>query len=281
MKLEELPPQNLFDNLNNRRNQLEQIIQLKTSALENTPAGKLYVSKSNNTIQFYLAHKATQAPAAAATLTPTSAPRKKRNYHYVKRGEENLIRALCQKEYDQNILEKSQKELAAINTLQQLYQAKETMPECKMKYVKPATLTDEAYANAWKNIPFTANEDFPQTDFYETSFDLKVRSKSELMIAEMLHSKKVPFRYEMQVLLDKCTVHPDFCCLNVRTRQEFLWEHFGLMDNPEYAQNAVTKLNEYADKGYTPGINFIATFETASNPLNTKRILQVLNTYLI
>ena len=30
----------------------------------------------------------------------------------------------------------------------------------------------------------------------------------------------------------------DFICLNLRTRQEFIWEHFGMMNDAEYASSA-------------------------------------------
>ena len=45
---------------------------------------------------------------------------------------------------------------------------------------------------------------------------------------------------------DFCHLHPDFYCLNLRTRQEFAWEHFGMMDDPDYASTTAEKLRLYA-----------------------------------
>ena len=76
------------------------------------------------------------------------------------------------------------------------------------------------------------------------------------------------------------TVHPDFLCLNVRTRQEFYWEHFGMMTTPDYAQKAIHKLQQYSDNHLLPGINLIITMETATSTLNLRYIEQQIKTYL-
>ena len=40
-------------------------------------------------------------------------------------------------------------------------------------------------------------------------------------------------------------ITPDFVLLNKRTRQEFYFEHFGMMDNPEYSSKAIHKIEMY------------------------------------
>ena len=109
----------------------------------------------------------------------------------------------------------------------------------------------------------------------------RVRSKSEVLIADSLNRLGIPYRYEYPLKLKNgITVHPDFLCLNVRTRQEFYWEHFGMMDNPEYTENAIHKLQQYSENNLHPGINLILTMETISNPLNLKYIEQQIKNYL-
>ena len=44
-------------------------------------------------------------------------------------------------------------------------------------------------------------------------------------------------------------------------RQEFFWEHFGLMDSAEYVKNTVSKLNLYIQNKIIPGKNLIITME--------------------
>ena len=63
-------------------------------------------------------------------------------------------------------------------------------------------------------------------------------------------------------------IYPDFTILNPETREEIYWEHFGMLDEPEYANKAILKLNEYELNGIHLGHQLIATFETSSQPLD-------------
>lgn len=45
------------------------------------------------------------------------------------------------------------------------------------------------------------------------------------------------------------TVKPDFTVLNKRTRQEYVWEHFGMMDDSIYVKNAIKKIEQYGKSG--------------------------------
>ena len=74
---------------------------------------------------------------------------------------------------------------------------------------------------------------------------------------------------------------PDFTCLNLRTREEYLWEHFGMMDDPEYALNAMGKLDVYEKNGIFLGKRLIVSRETVENPLNVKRIQNLAEEYLL
>ena len=65
----------------------------------------------------------------------------------------------------------------------------------------------------------------------------------------------------------------DFLCLNPHTGCEILWEHFGLMDNEDYRNNAISKLAKYSEAGFVPGRNFIYTMETTKTPLNSRSFL--------
>ena len=89
-------------------------------------------------------------------------------------------------------------------------------------------------------------------------------------------------RYEYPVIISGMgTVHVDFYCLNVRTREEFVWEHFGMMDYDVYSNGTVGKLEKYMLNDYWPGVNFIATFESVEHPLSTKIIEAAIKKYLI
>ena len=52
------------------------------------------------------------------------------------------------------------------------------------------------------------------------------------------------------------------------------------MDDPEYVDKVVRKLNAYAQNGIFPGKNLIVTFENSKRPLNIKMINLMIEQYL-
>ena len=61
---------------------------------------------------------------------------------------------------------------------------------------------------------------------YSTEKGELVRSKSELLIADMYYSLGIPYKYEAGVKLRGGIVrYPDFTLLRVRDRKEFYHEH--------------------------------------------------------
>ena len=117
-----------------------------------------------------------------------------------------------------------------------------------------------------------------------TSKGERVRSKSEMLIADTLARMGVPYHYEYPVTLNDnghtFTMYPDFLCLNLRTRQEFIWEHFGLMNDSVYSSKTVKKLRTYAQNGIYSGHNLITTVETPELPLNTRYLEKIITEYL-
>ena len=76
-------------------------------------------------------------------------------------------------------------------------------------------------------------------------------------------------------------IYPDFTVLNVKKRKEYYWEHFGMMDDPSYAEKVLQKLSTYEQNGIFPGEQLIITFETRKNPLNQKQISNLIEHYFI
>ena len=61
-----------------------------------------------------------------------------------------------------------------------------------------------------------------------------VRSKSEIIIANMLFERDIDFRYESQLLADDGSMYlPDF---TIKWRgEDYYWEHVGMLHEPKYA----------------------------------------------
>ena len=89
----------------------------------------------------------------------------------------------------------------------------------------------------------------------------------------MLYQMGIPYRYEYPLYLRGLgVIYPDFTVLNVRERKAVYWEHFGRMDDPEYAEKAVRKINCFRQNGYYEEDNTLYTYETGKEPLNQKMI---------
>lgn len=93
-----------------------------------------------------------------------------------------------------------------------------------------------------------------------------VRSKSEIIIDVALNNMNIPYRYEAELLIDGISYYPDFTLKHPLTGEIIYWEHFGIMDNSQYAYNAYSKLRTYYSSGIIPGKNLILTFETTTRP---------------
>lgn len=63
---------------------------------------------------------------------------------------------------------------------------------------------------------------------------------------------------------------PEITLLDIDRRENVILEHFGMMDNSTYCENAIRKMNTYQNNGYQLGDNILYTFETYRNPINMK-----------
>ena len=76
-----------------------------------------------------------------------------------------------------------------------------------------------------------------------------VRSKSEVIIANLLHDRDIPFMYEMPLRAPDGTMKlPDF---TIRWAGEtWYWEHEGMLHDPKYRRNQDAKHAWYEKHGF-------------------------------
>ena len=146
-------------------------------------------------------------------------------------------------------------------------------------------MRENAFAAEWSAIPYKGKDFAPDQPEHFTMRGERVRSKSEMIIADTLTRLKIPYKYEYPIDIVNlsnipCTFFPDFLCLNQKTRKEFFWEHFGMMDDPEYAAAAARKLRIYEKNSIFPGKNLIITMETSDLPINAKQVEKIALQYL-
>ena len=255
-----------------RQQEIERILLEVKTRISNAPQGSLRIAKAGGVYTQYYHRKDSVD----------------KNGKYIKKTNKELISVLAQKEYDIRVCYELEKQIEEISTFLCKYNSRgieevfEEMKEEKKSLVSPLYLLDDDYIERWKQ------KEYPKKGFQEDGLELitdageRVRSKSEVIIANKLNRMGVPYRYEYPIqFASGRIVHPDFYCLNVRTRREIVYEHFGMMDNLEYASIAVMKMNEYQRNNYWLGKNFIATFETGKRSISTSEIEKFIETYLL
>lgn len=95
-----------------------------------------------------------------------------------------------------------------------------------------------------------------------------VRSKSEVIIANLLTNHRIPFDYEKELLADGQRFAPDFT-ISVGTTT-YYWEHLGRLDLEEYRQNWEFKKRWY--ERFFPG-QLVTTEESSSVSRQAERLL--------
>ena len=306
MNYEKLSPNLIPELLEKRLIELKAVLEKIRRSVKTPPPGRLRISQKGNSTEYY------------HITSPTDLHGK-----YIPMKQEAIARQLAQKDYDSKITALIEEEICATKRyLKQICstssggnprsgRSPDTCPStttklnglyanlcpARQRLITPLTLTGSQYAAQWQSVSWPQRP-FPEdSTAYTTIRGERVRSKSEVLIADALARNNIPYRYEFPLQLrrgansksgnfDKLnhqteiTVHPDFLCLNVRTRQEFYWEHFGLMDNPEYSNNAAGKLRLYTENGILAGRNLIITMETQSEPLSTRTVDQMISNFL-
>ncbi len=135
--------------------------------------------------------------------------------------------------------------------------------------------------NSWVSETYEKNNNYPEGLKFKTNSGILVRSKSELIIANILSENQIPFRYECSLNLGGVVIYPDFTIMHPKTNKIFYWEHFGMMDNLTYANNVTNKLHTYISNNICPTINLITSYETKENPLDVGLIEELVKYYFL
>lgn len=254
-----------------RKEELELMSAMVEERIDEAPQGTLRISHTGGYTQFY--HR----------IEPGDTRGK-----YIRKKECELARLLAQKEYDIRVLDEIKKQIDEIEAFLNSYKPQnitnvfDEINVYRKPMVTPVAISDYDYAMMWKNVDYQGKG--VSDDAMELYSDAgeRVRSKSEVIIANKLHNLGIAYRYEFPIkFMSGRIVYPDFYCLNVRKRREIVYEHFGMMDDPEYANNTVKKIEEYQRNGYWLGKNFIATFESSRKSINTLEIEELAKQYLL
>lgn len=128
-------------------------------------------------------------------------------------------------------------------------------------------LEGDVYERGWSDIDYVRNLSYPENLRHRSENGVATRSKSEAMIATKLEQADLKFRYDSVEKFGMFTYSPDFKILHTKQRRFIYWEHFGMMDDDEYACKAMKKIQDYGKCGLHVGDNLIITWETKATPL--------------
>ena len=140
-------------------------------------------------------------------------------------------------------------------------------------------LEDDVCIRDWRKKKDSQNNAFREKLVHKTKSGIKVRSKSEILIADTLYDLGIEFKYEVRLKFMRETVYPDFEILHPKTYKLIWWEHLGMIDDPEYICKNMEKIIEYGRVGVFPGKTLIITYETKEKPLTYEMINQRLVEY--
>ena len=259
---------NIVETIDEYKLLLEGLVKKAKHELKDSPQGSLRIVHNKGTVQYY--HVKGDASS------------------YISKKNLSFCRKLVQVEYNKKMISRMEKQLSGTKKFLVKLRKNDLLSPftraCRFRQelLEPLVLDPQSYAERWKQVQYPQKSFENEAAEFYTSEGLRVRSKSEIIIAETLTRLQIPFRYEYPLKMKEGFVlHPDFYCLNVHTRAEFVWEHFGMMDDEEYVQRAVEKQNVYAKNGWISGKNMIFTMETRDCPLNSKVIEKIVRGCLI
>lgn len=270
-RYELLSSEEIFKNLEARKFNIEKHISRVKKRIDNAPPGTLRVAKSNSHDQFFQRRSPYDNPGA-----------------YISRKDKTLAARLAQKDYDIKLLEVLKQQQKTIDRFLKDFdpdaakQVYEKLNSTRKLLVTPEFISDEEYVKRWMSVPYTRPPFKENTPEYYTAKGERVRSKSEILIADALFRHNIPYRCEFPVYSGGVIyAAPDFNCLNVRLRKEYYWEHLGKMGDEEYMDNNKDKLDKYALEPDFDETKLIITMETGNKPLNTKVVEEKIRKYLL
>ncbi len=272
------PAPNYFKTAELRMQELQQMANVAEKRIAMAPSGSLDVCKGDGKVRYYWVEGGQRS--------------------YLDQKQQKTIKALAQKSYDKKVVQAAREEWSYWSQLKRFY-TKGKNPESilfslnqeRHRWITAIADSDEEFVANWIKKGQLANRDHSDESWrsrgdavFLTENGEQVRSKSEVIIANALKNAGVPYLYEQPLELvntfgRKRTVYPDFTVLNVNTRKEYYWEHFGLMGNAEYQKSMFQKISDYRVSGFLESGQLIATFENDELPLSQyeiKNIIQML-----
>jgi len=140
---------------------------------------------------------------------------------------------------------------------------------------------NDAYIKMWQEEGYQTNCAHPEHLQHKSLKGERLRSKSEVIIANALYMNRIPYRYECELELGEVKLYPDFTILHPETLEVYYWEHFGMMSQTAYREKSAQKLRLYGEYEIFPFHRLITTYESELEALDSELIQRIIEMYFI
>lgn len=238
-----------------------------TKELSKLPPGQLSIrslkkeaSKSINYVQLFPANEESHGKQLRKGIT----------------NNPKMIQALARKKYLQQALAILDKNIPPLERLVKIHKAPiadqiiRSLPGAYQNLPEQVFLPKLRERESWAEEEYEQSTYSPKERIHTTACGLKVRSKSEVIIADKLDAYGIPFHYEEMLYIENHSFSPDFTIL--RESGRVYWEHCGLVGDAAYMQHHKWKLDMYQKAGIVPWKNLIITYDDEEGRLDTRLI---------
>ena len=179
-----LTPDTIKESVMKRHEELSSILSNIHSRISHAPDGSLRTAQKANGCQYY--HKVKVGDTKGK---------------YIKKNNYNLAIKLAQKDYDLKVETCLIKELDFLQRILDQYRPDkiqhiyDSLNNSRKQIVTPVYVSDEEFIADWKSLEYTSLGFSPDYAEYYTDNGERVRSKSEIIIANKLYRYNIPYRY--------------------------------------------------------------------------------------
>ena len=195
-----------------------------------------------------------------------------KKYYYLGKEDEPEVQQIKQSHYLRQMLKDLGIEIRLLSELKDGHRGisyeeiNERLPLTYRNASSPVIDSRNNAARIWKEEKLKEKARYPikhpeQLKMYDIE-GTPMRSKSEVIIANLLIAFGIPFVYELPREINGKLVYPDFTVLStIDYKTEIIIEHEGMMDQDFYQKTFLFKVNLYLGAGLVPGKDVFFTFD--------------------
>ena len=257
-----------------KRELLEVRVRSLEEALEKLPEGRLTCARNGGKGSYAKWYVSTGKGRAYLPKTEKELAKKlalRRLYTAQEKQLQQELRLL--KEY-----ESVQEESVCLKEIENLI-SKESPYYDLLKNEIVAGRKNDAYIKMWQEAEYQTNGAHPEHLLHKSLKGERLRSKSEVIIANALYMNHIPYRYECELVLGDAILYPDFTILHPETLEVYYWEHFGMMHQISYRETTWQKLRLFGEHQIFPFHQLITTYESEEISLDSEMIQRVIDMY--